>query len=227
MLGALRQEIEGSENATKAWIGGERPKQRLCADQLIGKFLQPLFRHEEQAVLRKEFAAARDPNRFEEIGPLPEPFGERGSRVRGLIRRRAVDHDRQQIAVLWKSLVERALLLPPRLIARDQLAEIGIDAEMRGGIEARADCEGEIEQSHQQGVAARGIDDARGNLAHGNSAVAIGCLKTDRYTLPHAVLNRTPGRQGKPNFVLRTCLQPVFSSVAAARSGRIPRASRG
>src|SRR5581483_9456488 len=100
MRGALGEEIERIEDAAEARIRSERREQRLRADQLVEEILQLFLGHEEQTIPGEEIAAARNADRFEQIGALPEPFSERRRGVGSLVRGLAVDHDRQQIAML-------------------------------------------------------------------------------------------------------------------------------
>ncbi len=97
-LDALCRQVERVEEAPETGIGGQRADQRLRLHHLIGEALHLLLGEEQHAVLAEELAAVGPHHAVEQLRVGLELLGERGRGILGLIRRRAVDHNHDQVA---------------------------------------------------------------------------------------------------------------------------------
>jgi hypothetical protein len=131
---------------------------------------------------------------------LAQPLGQGGGGVGGLIRRRAVDHDRDQVIVLRESLVERVLFLTPGNIARDQLAEIGINRQPRCGEKRPDNGKDEIGASHDEGMASAKVDDPSSNACHCRSVLAASHPTRAQNSLNHDLFIEDGARWRKLQF---------------------------
>ena len=94
-------------------------------------------RQEQQGAALAERAALRLAHRVEHVRPLPQRGGEARGRDLGQFRRRRLDH--RDDLVLRKGLLIGEMVPLPRQVAAEQALGVGIDRELRQGIEGRGD----------------------------------------------------------------------------------------
>ena len=126
------EQVQRVEHTPQVWIGGKRPDERLCGDQIVGEFLDLVAGKKKQAVLAKKRAAARLAHVAEKARLGGQTGRKRRCRIRRLVGCCAIQHSHQEVVVLRKLPVQLCGGLLPWQVAGDQPSQVGVNRETVG-----------------------------------------------------------------------------------------------
>ena len=149
-LDAGKAGLQRAGEAADRGIAGHDLDQGRGGFELAGDLADLLHRQEQQPVLLKELAGTERLHRFEMSWCRPTALRPAPCRGAGEFRRRRLDHGQDQFFAVER-LLELVVALAPVEVGRNQRVDVGIDGEIAGRIEARADRQDQRDDDDESG----------------------------------------------------------------------------